>query len=343
MFRSTRRQGFTLIELLVVIAIIAILIGLLVPAVQKVREAAARIQCENNLKQIGLAAHNYQSTFNRLPPGMDMQHVGCLVYLLPFIEQGNVYKLWNGGNQPLANNNATGGTYALYWQNPAVRPPSTGQQVIPRPPALYWSEPTIPVFICPAAPDPASYVTVLMSVNYGTIGVDWNAAYVPPGYPPQGAHVFSSEPGALVIGRSNYLGIGGYYAPSLFGQYVGLFTYKSKNSIAKVPDGTSNTAMFGEHVGAFIKWGGGGGIPDGVSGAAWTCGFNYTGFGTPSPDGSQGTHWAQFGSDHTGNIVNICFGDGSVRQVTPSIQFYPTWVGLTGYRDGILISNDGQP
>jgi prepilin-type processing-associated H-X9-DG protein len=132
--------------------------------------------------------------------------------------------------------------------------------------------------------------------------------------------------------------MGGYINPSSAGGLVGYYYHMSKNKTA-VPDGSSNTVAFGEMAGGYNAWAGAGGIPDGVMGAGWVSGFNYSGFGSPYAGNvsAPGTaYWPYFTGQHTG-VVNFCFGDGSVRPLRSGMDF-TTWVYMTCISDGVVVS-----
>jgi prepilin-type N-terminal cleavage/methylation domain-containing protein len=316
-----RRTGFTLIELLVVIAIIAILIGLLLPAVQKVREAAARSTCQNNMKQMALGAHSYESALGYLPPGGDTQGVGPLVYMLPYLEQENQFRLFS----------FLPASYSLWYQDPQNRPASTGATTPPRPPARYGCEGNIKTFLCPSAPPPEAYETAWLTISYGTAGTDGPAAAPL-------SHNRSGFPGAVVIGRAHYANVLGDWR---YGSgYRGMMYYNSKNRIATISDGSSNTMMFCEMVGGY--W------PGSSNGQrwcpSWVLGGNYTAFGVAANPNDQNVNGSVvFGSLHTG-IINVSFGDGSVRTLRNVDQYngtaFPVWAAMAGVSDGQILTFD---
>jgi len=161
---AARRRGFTLIELLVVIAIIAILIGLLLPAVQKIREAANRIKCANNLKQLGLAAHHYHDAQEHLPPAIGYYPPAAgafgpyFFHLLPYVEQDNLYRSALGSVTFPAPD---GPTTVYYPGNNAVYSRS------------------VPIFLCPSDPSVSSGgVVSVAGVSFGASCYAFNALVV---------------------------------------------------------------------------------------------------------------------------------------------------------------------
>ncbi len=293
--RLTCRRAFTLIELLVVIAIIGILIALLLPAVQKIREAAARMQCQNNLKQLGLAAQNYESANGTLPPGLNSTSgMGTLAYLLPYVEQSPLYS-----QIPQAMFSLTNNTAGVWWGG-----------------AWTQSQSNIKIFLCPS--DNAQNVSPSVGV-FAFFGVQPNVCGFAIGADTiEGVYFAGNNP----IGRTNYIsseGGLGVQADS-WGNYNGPYSLNSKTKMTDIIDGTSQTIAFGEFFGGtnvgtrdyVASWIGAGSFP-----SAWGLG--------------QTAQWYTYGSNHTG-IIQFAFCDGSVRPLTKSGD-YNSFVFASGKAD----------
>ena len=321
-----KRNAFTLVELLVVIAIIGILIAMLLPAVQVVREAARRTQCLNNIKQIALASLNYESAVGRFPPGVladersnrgigsGVQSVGVFCQLLPYMELNNVADLVEVNLNPDVVDDA--------WQN---FDPAGDMSFNTR----LASQSRIPSFECPS--DDTEPTLVFASHFHNDIfprsirdNFEFSVEHGLTNYSPIGGVLGSVTSSALSTDSKQWEG------------YNGIFTNRSKTTFGQISDGSSNTLLFGEIAGQS-----GGSKPTGY---AWMGAINlsmfYWEFDRADLTSGQlnSMELNKYNSYHPG-VVNFARGDGSVATVPQSADL-TTMYQLSAMGDGNVVSFD---
>ncbi|QEG37441.1 DUF1559 domain-containing protein [Bythopirellula goksoeyrii] len=323
------KRAFTLVELLVVIAIIGVLVALLLPAVQAAREASRRASCSNNLRQIGLAALNYESANGRMPPGYlagtnfvkpesssDSQGLhqlsGVFVFLLPHIEADVIYD--------------------RFTQSLSLGVDSRDNNYYNDINAWSIAQARLTALLCPSAPQEVPG-TAILDKTYGILKGGFLALQSD-----------AWDPLQSQLGLTQYMGnsgVWGQVSPNLTynmgsgsrnvnDDLVGVFGVRSKIRMGQITDGTSQTLMFGEAPGSI-----GTEIPDDfLSGrySGYTQGNAWAGFGTlpaafgldlanENRNGAQfATKWSYYGSLHTGDVVQFCFVDGSVHTLNKNVD-----------------------
>jgi prepilin-type N-terminal cleavage/methylation domain-containing protein len=344
--RPLPQRGFTLIELLVVIAIIAILIGLLLPAVQKVREAAARMTCQNNIKQMSLALHNCNDANGRLPPMAgtfgQAYYAPLFFHLLPFIEQENVLKMAN-----------ISGYIVPTWQTPGPTPGSFLRQT------------RVKIYQCPSDPTLDRNVATDWLPGDASYGANWQVFgdRTRPDQPPLGltdpnywtayASAWDGRaniPATFADGTSNtvvfaeklaycpgtkrntgalFAGINASHAHGGTWWYRGVFNV---NTFSGAPPGT-NDSFPGDRLSAVF--GGGRGNDN----TRWYTGVNSMFQLSPRAPTAQTGHCDRGAPSgfHTGLVVGL--GDGSVRVLAPSMNPITWWAALTP-SGGEVLGND---
>ncbi|MHB0959987.1 MAG: DUF1559 family PulG-like putative transporter [Pirellulaceae bacterium] len=313
-----RSRAFTLVELLVVIAIIGVLVALLLPAVQAAREAARRMQCSNNSKQIGLALHNYHDVYKSFPFAymIDLSNLNIQTWgtrILPFIEQSAIADNWSDA-VPLCD------------QAPSLGFPA--DEVLMN---LELAKTVLPFYICPSATHSSRLYQGVLPAGAGAPGVPpmdltWTAA-------PSDYCVSTGVRGTFA--NLAYGGNAGGNREGALQPMAGPFG-NSESTFAQMKDGSSNTIMIGERLGGSdiyfrrtqvdlgpLNFLNGGGWADFLNGEHWMAGSLYD--GTPGPDGGpcpincSNLRGAGFYSFHPAG-AHFLLGDGSVKFIMESVS-----------------------